>query len=149
MAVNPVIAALNSVSKIPVGRESWCFGNLTFTAADTYVAGGFDIRAQIRKLFGASEVLAILFMGTSSDSTGTHTLTTSRVQARYDFTPGNFGATEAGVVKLYAIGRTDASTVIASEVELTTGDSVDGLNFSFKAICRGPGTTVDSTMGPG
>jgi len=151
VALTPLVTVLNAVNKIPMGGFKLCFFTMSFTASDVYTAGGFDIRANLRKLFGTRDVLDILFLGSSSNAIGTTTYGTSRAAARYIFTPGKFGASEAGVVKLFAMGRTAAATVVASEVELATNDNVrgatgTGLTFQGVALCRGEGSTIDSVM---
>jgi hypothetical protein len=145
----PVVTVLNSVSKIPMGGFKLCFFNMSFLVSDTYATGGFDPRPSIRKLFGVRDVLDILFLGGSSNAIGTTTYGTSRVQPRFTFTPGKFGISEASTVKLFAMGRTAASTVVASEVEIGNADNVrgatgTGLTFQGVALCRGEGATYDS-----
>ena len=151
MAITPSVSLLNAtvgrletIRKIRVGQVSWCFGVLSFGASDTYATGGFDIRPQIRALFGVSHVEAILFLGSSSDGSGAQTNATSRVQARYVFTPGTSITAQTGLVYLYAVGRTTASATNASEVEMAAGDSINNLTFNFLAICSGEGSSLDS-----
>jgi len=153
MPLNPVLVELNtatpsSVAVIRTGKAKWCFGKLTFGASDTYpLATGIDVSQAIRRMFGVQQIIAIFFLGTSSDADAAATY--SHVRARFIFTPFiKSGDTESALIRLYAVGRIIGPAVEASNVELANGDSINALSFPFMAICTGEGAAFDSQMGP-
>jgi hypothetical protein len=127
------ILGINSLNKIRAGDAIWCFGQIVFAIADSYVANGPDIRQTIRRRFGVTEVLAVIMNGFSSDA-GLGGNGAAAI-GRYD--------SQNGTLKLYGIGRKTNSTAgPQSETEIT-GTSINNLAIQFLAICRGEGRSDD------
>jgi hypothetical protein len=130
MAVTQVVSKLNTTSKIRLGQHAACYGTITFGGADTYVAGGFDVRNLIKRVFGVGDVESVCFFNGMSDAG----ITTGEATAKYDAV--------TGLVKLFVIGRTSGApgSPQASDVELG-GVSINAGRLDFVAYTTGEGTT--------
>lgn len=120
---------MNTVAKIEAGRYWECMGYLTWGTSDTYATGGFDVRADIKKMFGTGQVIAMDFPNGLSDGAGATTIQTAEATARYDYTTGK--------IKLYVIGRVSGTpgSACAPGTEVSNGASLNAGRLDFVALC--------------
>jgi hypothetical protein len=129
MALTATITKLNTNADIPIGDHFACYGRITFAAADTYATGGFAVDAQIKRVFGVTNIRCINFITEGSDAG----LSTGACRAKYD--------PSTGKVLLYLSGCTTTPTPQASDVEVTAAASIDACSFDFVTYCQGTGVT--------
>lgn len=130
MALNPLVSVRSTTrkfTKVAVGNRVHCYGKITFTASDVYATGGFDIRSQIKAVYGVGDVEAIDFESCGTDAG----ISSSSSIARYDYSTGKVSIYKVGI-----IAGAPTQVGVVSETEVGNGGSIDSCVFLFMATCK-------------